>query len=148
MCLIQLDCCLPIFPARPFLTYPRDYSCVICSNSDIWRDFPRFLIPVFEIIYLNNYQGSQTSVAAALCDWRHLRSDSSSTDMVYLQPYYQLFAQRKGEPLFPSLELVGVFGGHLSATPRLPRHDGGLQAAKALWTASLNATSAKWPDSS
>lgn len=117
----------------------------LCSNSDIWRDFPRFLVPIFEMIYLNNYQGSQTSVAAALCDWSDLQSAAACSDTVYLQPYYQHFPQRKGEPLFPPLELVGSFGGHHQVTPRLPRHDDGLQAGKALWSASLKATNANWP---
>ena len=99
-----------------------------------------------KIIYLNNYQGSQTSVAAALCAWDDLQADDAS-DVVYLQPYYQFLPQHKGKPLFPPLEFVGVFGGHVRTTPRLPRQDVGRQAAQALWSACLNATNAKWPES-
>ena len=42
--------------------------------------------------------------------------------------------------------MVGVFDGHLKATPRLPLHDGGLQAAEALWSAATEILGTQWPD--
>lgn len=96
-------------------------------NSDIWRKFPRFIIPLFRLLYLNNQQGSHTSVAAAL-------SQDLPDDTIYLQPYYQ--PQPSSVP-FPPLEMLGVFVGHQPTTPRLP-NDGtqGALSAQVLWETS------------
>lgn len=116
------------------------------SNSDIWRNFPRFIIPIFALVYLNNRQGSHTSVAGALCDFESIQLQPGSP-IAYLQPYVQVFAKRNpvDKPIFPLFEMLGVFGGHLKAKPRLPVHDDGRQAGEALWQACMEMTNAKWP---
>eukprot|EP00977_Amphora_coffeiformis_P016967 scaffold5383_cov222-Amphora_coffeaeformis.AAC.8 len=70
------------------------------SNSDIWRDFPRFVIPIFSLVYLDVRQGSQTSVAGAVCDFEHLQVESNST-VAYLQPYHQYMSSSLKTPIFP-----------------------------------------------
>jgi hypothetical protein len=104
------------------------------SNSDIWRDFPSILKFFFNLIYLNNRQGCQTSVAAAVGEW--------DDDVVYLQPYWLPATSSKQVP-FPVMEMLGVYQGHRVTQPRLPA-DGGLLAGQALWKASEELTGAEW----
>jgi len=104
------------------------------SNSDIWRDFPRILIPIFSLIYLNNRQGCRTSVAAALGDF-----DGTT---LYLQPYW--LPTTTTQTPFPALEMLGPYQGHCVTQPRLPV-DGGRTAAQALWKAAAEITKASWP---
>jgi hypothetical protein len=115
------------------------------SNSDIWRNFPRFIIPLFALAYLNNEQGSQTSVAGAMCDFADLQIRPGSP-VAYLQPYAQVFDKNSlSQPVFPLFEMLGVFGGHFKVVPRLPTSDGGLLASQALWQACTEMTGTKWP---
>ena len=118
----------------------------LSRNSDIWRDFPRFIIPLFAMAYLNVRQGCRTTVAGAVCDFEQMKF-SPHDHAVYLQPYLQLTSMSVDRPLFPLFEMLGVFGGHLKARPRLPSHDGGSQAAKALWQACVEMSpSVQWPE--
>jgi hypothetical protein len=103
------------------------------SNSDIWRDFPSILKFFFNLIYLNNRQGCQTSVAAAVGEW--------DDDVIYLQPYW--LPGTSIEVPFPVMEMLGVYQGHRVTQPRLPA-DGGLLAGQALWKASEELTGAEW----
>jgi len=96
-------------------------------NSDIWRGFPRWIIPIFSLLYINNAQGAFTSIAACLCDF-----DSS---VIYLQPYWLPFPKR---PAFPPMEMLGPFVGYAATAPRLPDMDG--TAAAALWKVSEEVT--------
>ena len=105
------------------------------SNSDIWRGFPRFMIFLFNLIYLSNRQGCQTSVAAAV-------DGSLEDDVLYLQPYKipGWYCRRTstttksnilGVP-FPPVEALGPFLGSCPTEPRM-FEDGGVRAAAALW---------------
>ena len=91
-------------------------------NSNIWRDKPAYLRPLFRLLYLTNQQGCQTAVAAAI--GRHY-------DSIYLQPYFQFTTKTP----FPVTEMLGPFVGHQAVQPRLPR-DGGRHAAQELWRVS------------
>lgn len=106
-------------------------------NSDIWRNYPKFVVKVFRLIYLTSRQGSQTSVAAAV---------GNVPRGVYLQPYWQprkstsrrdhhpvSFSRSFGLP-FPAFEMLGLFIGHAITEARLP-DDGkdGLVSASAMW---------------
>lgn len=118
---------------------------VINSNSDIWRNFPRLVVLLFDLVYLNNRQGCRTSVAAAVADWPSLqRPRSDCVEAVYLQPYRTFFATAPNQPLFPPLEMLGVFGGHEVVRPRLSKD--GYQSATAMWQASTEITKAEWPE--
>jgi NAD(P)-dependent dehydrogenase (short-subunit alcohol dehydrogenase family) len=99
-------------------------------NSDIWRDYPRWLVAIFDKIYLNNKQGSYTSVAASVVDL--------PDDVIYLQPYHQV--QASTAP-FPPFEMLGPFVGYQAVTPRLPNDGakGGL-TSQALWKVSEELT--------
>lgn len=133
------------------------------SNSDIWRDFPRFLIPIFRLLYLTPQQGCQPVVEAAtrqdfgLNDDNDSDSNDNNRDGVnneknlklplYVQPYWipsfsgsssksnkNRPSRRRGTP-FPVFEMMGPFAERaVSIPPRLPE-DGGLAASRALWTA-------------
>lgn len=104
-----------------------------CRNSDIWRNFPRFMVAIFNLVYLSNKQGCQTSVAGAVCDWQDVKFRPTGSNVAYLQPYYQYFSSSKpDEPIFPVFEMLGLFGGPLQAAARLPTEDCGKQAALAL----------------
>lgn len=52
-------------------------------NSDIWRDYPRFLVSIFRWVYLTNLQGCQTSVVAAT-----ITKPAWLDSCPYLQPYW------------------------------------------------------------
>jgi NAD(P)-dependent dehydrogenase (short-subunit alcohol dehydrogenase family) len=174
---------------------------IMHSNSDIWRTFPRWIIPLFSLVYLNTRQGSHTSVAAAVGDFADLQIRPNSP-VAYLQPYYcyewrpwsfssswwrwlaksstpkrdddhddddekeedkldsssaALYENVSSSaatprsdppPIFPLAEMLGIFGGHVRAMPRLPPHDEGAQAGRALWEACVELTRAQWPCSS
>ena len=104
------------------------------SNSDIWREFPKSIKKVFEVIYLNNKQGARPSVVGAVGEL--------DDDAIYLQPYKMPFS---GVP-FPVFEMLGPYVGHAVTPPRLPA-DGGLKAANILWEVAGNMTNATWPAS-
>lgn len=107
-------------------------------NSDVWRDFPRFMVLLLDLItpILNNEQGAKCSVAAAV-------SDQLDAAAIYLQPYP--IVSSSNHPPFPTFEMLGPFRGPFVSKPRLPRTDGGDQAATAFWQASQEMTQAKWP---
>lgn len=107
-----------------------------CSNSDIWRDGPRFLIPIFSFLYLNNAKGCRTSVVAAV-------SDDLPAHCYYLQPYWLPGTSQAVAP-FPALEMLGPYQGYHVTTARLPA-DGGMAAASALWIACADISGATWP---
>ena len=96
-------------------------------NSDIWRNFPRWVVTVFDYVYLNNQQGAYTSVAASVIDLPE--------DVIYLQPYHQLTSS---SPPFPPTEMLGPFVGYQAVQPRLP-NDGqnGELTAELLWETSV-----------
>jgi hypothetical protein len=102
-------------------------------NSDIWRAFPRFVIPLFRLIFLDTVQGSTCSLAAALLP---------SIDLpLYVQPYWIPFL-RDSAP-HPILEMLGLFAGFVPTSPRLPS-DGGIFEANSLWKASEELTQCKF----
>lgn len=131
--------------SHPLLDFLFSFVFCLRSNSDIWRDFPRIMIPLFKLAYLDNQQGSHTSVAGAVCEFEQLRLEPKS-NLAYLQPYQQYWFSSLEKPIFPLFEMLGVFAGHLKARPRLPPHDDGFQAAQALWHAAVETTNAKWPE--
>ena len=100
-------------------------------NSDIWRDFPRWLVAIFERIYLNNRQGSYTSVAASVID-------DLPKDVIYLQPYHQVTSSSTP---WPPTEMLGPFVGYQAIQPRLPKdgQNGGL-TSQVLWQVSEELT--------
>ena len=85
---------------------------------------PRFIIPIFRLVYLNNRQGSHTSIAAAVGQFETLP--------LYLQPYWLPVQDMTPFPLF---EMLGPFEGSVVTKPRLPVKDRGAVAAGALWNA-------------
>jgi len=94
-------------------------------NSDIWRDNPRWMVPLFRLLYLTNQQGCQTSVAACVQDF--------PDHVFYLQPYWQPRSSKRTP--WPPTEMLGPFVGYQAVAPRLPA-DGGKMAAEALWKCS------------
>ena len=117
--------------------YPQLTSIAInpgSVNSDIWRGFPRFIIPIFRAIFLTTQQGSSCSVAAAT-----LADDNLP---LYLQPYWMpIRSKRTPHPIF---ETLGPYAGYVPTAPRLPA-DGGTFEAEALWRASEELTKCKFP---
>ena len=139
-----------------------------CRNSDIWRDFPKWIQRVQSLVYLNNEQGSQTTVAAAVAE--NLPHDHHA---LYLQPYSltignwniqqqshcllpndnddsekYLVQETQQQPAFPPLEMLGPFVGPRITPARLPTTDGGYRAAAALREACEELTNAQWDSSS
>jgi NAD(P)-dependent dehydrogenase (short-subunit alcohol dehydrogenase family) len=98
-------------------------------NSDIWRSYPRWLVAIFDRVYLDNKQGSYTTVAASVLE-------DLPDDVIYLQPYHQVLGSREATP-FPPFEMLGPFVGYQPIQPRLPM-DGtnGVLTAQALWKVS------------
>lgn len=105
-------------------------------NSDIWRNFPRWLDPIHEFFYLTNRQGCCTSVAACVLPTLSL----SNNAYPYLQPYWQFGT---GRVLFPSFEMLGPYQGYRLTPPRLPYNT--TAAAEAMWQVSVELTKAQWP---
>lgn len=101
------------------------------SNSDIWRGYPRWIIPIFRLLYLTSKQGSSTSVAAAVGDFPQTQKD----EVLYLQPYRQFLGSQEHKPPFPAFEMLGPYAGYEITTPRL-QTDGGQKSAQALWEVS------------
>ncbi len=111
-------------------------------NSDIWRNYPKFMQKVHSAIYLSSNQGAQTSIAASVGKF-------PSKDVVYLQPYYQPFRSKlfakvndvRFNSSFPRwfsvptpiAEMLGIFCGFACTDPRLPADIDG--SASALWDA-------------
>lgn len=119
-------------------------------NSDIWRNFPKYMERIHELLYLDPKQGSVTSVVGA--------TTRMPEGAVYLQPYWQPLSnlrekvrrrlERVGldasfgrrwyafEPhrfLGPLTEFLGVPVGFAVAEPRLPRDPA--RTSSALWDA-------------
>jgi len=108
-------------------------------NSDIWRSYPRWIVAVFQRIYLNNPQGSYTSVAASVIN-------DFPDDVIYLQPYHQQTRGGNDRKIiaptpFPPFEMLGPFVGYQAIHPRLPKdgHNGELTSG-ALWKVSEELT--------
>ena len=106
-------------------------------NSDIWRNYPRYMDKIHRAIYLNSKQGASTSIAAAV--------GNLPKGAVYLQPYWQPFckiiskvSELRGSfgkmwysiPI-PFMEMLGPYIGYAITEPRLPVDVDG--SAVALW---------------
>eukprot|EP00520_Triparma_pacifica_P015797 CAMPEP_0118632428 /NCGR_PEP_ID=MMETSP0785-20121206/442_1 /TAXON_ID=91992 /ORGANISM="Bolidomonas pacifica, Strain CCMP 1866" /LENGTH=343 /DNA_ID=CAMNT_0006523203 /DNA_START=160 /DNA_END=1188 /DNA_ORIENTATION=+ len=104
-------------------------------NSDIWRSFnptlrKYVLGPAFSAIYLDTTQGASCSLAASL-------SNDLNPETIYLQPYAFPRAtigtggagERSYDTTFPLFEMLGVYVGYSSTTPRLPT-GGGKESAR------------------
>lgn len=102
-------------------------------NSDIWRNYPRWVVAIFQRVYLNNQQGAYTSVAASVID-------DFPEDVIYLQPYHQLSSSAVP---WPPTEMLGPFVGYQAIQPRLPK-DGqnGRITSEILWAVSEELTTA------
>eukprot|EP00545_Synedropsis_sp_CCMP1620_P014233 CAMPEP_0119020756 /NCGR_PEP_ID=MMETSP1176-20130426/24681_1 /TAXON_ID=265551 /ORGANISM="Synedropsis recta cf, Strain CCMP1620" /LENGTH=317 /DNA_ID=CAMNT_0006975229 /DNA_START=147 /DNA_END=1100 /DNA_ORIENTATION=+ len=107
-------------------------------NSDIWRGFPRFIIPLFRMVFLTVQQGSSCSVAAVT-----LSSSNDELLPLYLQPYWMLPGSSTRTP-HPVFETLGPYATYVPTAPRLPA-DGGALEADALWMASEEVTGCKFP---
>jgi hypothetical protein len=118
---------LPLF----FNHYTHRYR-----NSDIWRGFPRLMVFLFRLVYLDNRQGCRTSVVAAVGTSSNGALDEG---VLYLQPYKipswccrapiirknsnndndgQQRASIIGVP-FPAMEALGPFMGFCPTEPRI-----------------------------
>ena len=104
-------------------------------NSEIWRGFPRFIIPLFRLAFLTTSQGSSCTVAAAT-----LPDDELP---LYLQPYWMPYSTTNRTP-HPIFETLGPYAGYVPTAPRLAE-DGGTLEAEALWRASEHLTGCKFP---
>jgi NAD(P)-dependent dehydrogenase (short-subunit alcohol dehydrogenase family) len=104
-------------------------------NSDIWRTYPRWLVAIFKRIYLDNQQGSYTTVAASVLE-------DLPENVIYLQPYHQ--GGRSEVTPFPPFEMLGPYVGYQPIRPRLPM-DGsnGELTAQVLWKVSEELTNTK-----
>jgi NAD(P)-dependent dehydrogenase (short-subunit alcohol dehydrogenase family) len=103
------------------------------SSTDIWRDFPPFLVFLMGLVYLSPIQASAPSIAAAVQeDWG---------DTIYLQPHW--LPDESVTP-FPPFEMLAPYVGYMSTKPRLPE-DGGMEAGKALWDVSEELTGCYFP---
>ena len=114
--------------------YPQLSSIAInpgCVNSDIWRGFPWFIIPIFRAIFLTT---NSCSVAAAT-----LADDNLP---LCLQPYWMPISSKRTSR--PTFETLGPYAGYVSTAPRLPA-DGGTFEAEALWRALEELTGCKFP---
>ena len=102
-------------------------------NSDIWRNYPSYMMKVHDKIYLTSKEGSSTSIAAAV--------GKLPKEATYLQPYWQPWGKRRIEgrgsmsfrnwyslPI-PFTEMLGVYIGYAVTDCRLPHPD----AALAMW---------------
>lgn len=102
----------------------------LSRNSDIWRFYPRFVVPVFRLLFLTNEQGCHTSVTAAVEENLLSLAKDSALPTIYLQPYWN--PQRNDQPISPVFETLGPFRGSVMTRPRLPVDVHG--ASYALWT--------------
>jgi hypothetical protein len=87
------------------------------------------MIPFFRAVYLDSKQGCQTTVAAALGDFKD----------DYLQPYW--IPSGMTTTPFPALEMMGPFIGYRATKPRLPNDT---VTAQSLWKASEELTGCKY----
>ena len=108
-------------------------------NSDIWRNYPKYMDKIHETIYLTRKQGAATSIAGAI-------SKLPENDL-YLQPYWQPFKNIRSKmstlvayPAFgnkwyskplPFAEMLGPCVGFAITEPRLPADVNA--SADALW---------------
>jgi hypothetical protein len=115
-------------------------------NSDIWRDLPRFIVPIFSMIYLNNRQGCRTSVIASVL--KTIPIDNNYC--CYIQPYWlpDVAYDDYDTTPFPMYEMLGPYQGYRFTKPRLPLYkDAKIQSARvALWKACEELTGCTWPD--
>jgi NAD(P)-dependent dehydrogenase (short-subunit alcohol dehydrogenase family) len=95
-------------------------------NSDIWRNYPKFMELVHKALYLTPKQGCITSIVAAL--------GKLPPKAVYLQPYWQPFSSTSADLLvnpslsfsnwftvkYPFSEMLGPYVGYAITDPRLP----------------------------
>ena len=99
------------------------YANNVCSNSDIWRSIPAFLLkyivsPIFRLFFLTTKQGARTSIVASL-------ATNLPKNIIYLQPY-KFFSWNRKDSLglykfpHPIFEMLGVFAGFVAVEPRLP----------------------------
>ena len=118
-------------------------------NSDICRKLPRFIIPIFKLIYLNNQQGCRTSVIASV-----LKTIPIDNNCCYIQPYWLPGNDDINTTPSPIFETLGPYQGYRFTKPRLPsqcnsNHDNNsnqLSAQVALWKACEELTGCIWPD--
>ena len=96
-------------------------------DSSIWRHYPPLMQKIHKLIYINEKQGSYTSVASAV--------GRLPENALYLQPYWQPlrtikskikdrtralgFGKRFNVPI-PFCEMLGPFIGYAVTEPRLP----------------------------
>ena len=101
-------------------------------NSDIWRNYPSYMMKVHDMIYLTAKQGSSTSFAAAVGDL--------PKEAIYLQPYWQPWGKKCKESSVPSFhewfslpvpfsEMMGPYIGYAITDCRLPSPE----ASTAMW---------------
>lgn len=116
-------------------------------NSDIWRNYPKFLLkyilgPIFNLLYLSTKEGSKTSLVGAV--------GKLPENAIYLQPYWHPRSKpKKGSDKkaganksfrlsyrlhFPVFEMLGLFVGHAVTEPRLPPNL--KEQSKTLWKVS------------
>ena len=103
-------------------------------HSEIYRDTPRIFHLVYKACFLRCDQGCQPSVAAAVGDLQD--------DALFMHPYWMPLPS--SQVPHPVVEFTAPFVGYRVQKPRLP-DDGGLAAAKALWTASEELTKCTFP---
>lgn len=88
--------------------------------SDIWRSWGKFyrtlvLDPAMALLFLDNDQGSTSSVFAAT----HPLAEEEDDETFALVPYYQPYWTPGPDFLFP-FEACGPFNGWRRCRPRLP----------------------------
>lgn len=94
-------------------------------NSDIWRNYPKFMDLIHKAIYLTPKQGCTTSIVGAV--------GKLPKKAVYLQPYWQPFRSTNSNLKTPYLsfshwftvkypfsEMLGPYIGYAITDPRLP----------------------------
>ena len=103
-------------------------------NSDIWRNYPSYMMRIHDVIYLTSKQGSSTSFAASV--------GVLPKGAIYLQPYWQPWGRKPSSisnsnssfarwfklPV-PFTEMLGLYIGHAITECRLPPKESSL----AMW---------------
>ena len=103
-------------------------------HSEIYRDTPAVFQLVYKLCFLRCDQGCQPSVAAAVGDL--------PDDTLFMHPYWMPIPS--SQVPHPVVEFTAPFVGYRKQKPRLP-DDGGVAAAKALWTASEELSKCAFP---
>lgn len=111
--------------------------------SDIWRNYSKVKQKLFRLLYLTPQQGCQTSVAAAVLDWKDLLQEDPNKTL-YLQPYRLPPSGKNQKSPFPMFEMLGPYKGFQVTTPRLPK-DGGVKASQALFEVCEELTQCRFP---